>query len=282
MKIKSKDCAHVGGLCVHPIAGLFPLMAPGEFEEFAKDVAANGVLVPVTTWTDPDPNDGRTWLIDGRNRVKAAQKHGLKPPVKAWKGDDPTPWIISQNLHRRHLSESQRAMIGVRLGEHFEREAKARMVAGAERGKVQVGRKPASDSSRASDQTGHRARDDMAAMVNVSPTTIQQAKSVQKCGNRELIGAVDRGDVRVSAASTIAKLPPKDIDDLVAKGPKAIREASKIKADPVAHARAVIKRLVAALSPDDKALVALELIQVGNRLIADQGAAANGRLALVK
>jgi hypothetical protein len=64
-----------------------------------------GLLNPITL-------AGRQ-VLDGRNRLSACRLAGVKPRFEEWSdpGCGPVAWVISQNLHRRHLNESQRAMI---------------------------------------------------------------------------------------------------------------------------------------------------------------------------
>ena len=93
---------------VHPAAQLFPLLEAGELEALAADIAANGLQQPVVLDTD-----GR--VLDGRNRVRACELAGVTPDYSVYDGDDPVGFVVSANIHRRHLSESQRAMIAARL-----------------------------------------------------------------------------------------------------------------------------------------------------------------------
>lgn len=88
---------------VHPIAAMFPMMDDDGLKELAEDISKNGVLHPVVF----DPSGV---LIDGRNRLAACKIAGVVPPVKVFEGGDPVAAIISENINRRHLTKSQRAM----------------------------------------------------------------------------------------------------------------------------------------------------------------------------
>ena len=52
--------------------------------------------------------DGWT-LIDGRNRREACRIAGIEPAYREL-GGDPTAYVISANIHRRHMTKGQRAI----------------------------------------------------------------------------------------------------------------------------------------------------------------------------
>ena len=53
-------------------------------------------------------------ILDGRNRYLACQQLEIEPRFAEWAGEgDPTVWVLSEDLHRRHLTASQRAAIAV-------------------------------------------------------------------------------------------------------------------------------------------------------------------------
>ncbi|MDP2738299.1 MAG: hypothetical protein Q8O82_06220 [Pseudorhodobacter sp.] len=54
-------------------------------------------------------------ILDGRNRYMCAIDLGIECPREEYLGDDPLAFVISHNLHRRHLTESQRASIAARV-----------------------------------------------------------------------------------------------------------------------------------------------------------------------
>ena len=93
---------------VHPAAAVFPIMSGREFDELVADVRANGLREPVVVSGDQ--------LIDGRNRVRACAAAGVVPEVRELeRGTDVASWVMSVNVHRRHLDASQRALLASRL-----------------------------------------------------------------------------------------------------------------------------------------------------------------------
>jgi len=91
----------------HEIADTFPLLEGKEFHSLCRDIASNGLLEPIWTY------QGK--ILDGRNRYRACVAVGVEPQFREYNGDNPLSFVISLNLKRRHLNESQRAVIASKL-----------------------------------------------------------------------------------------------------------------------------------------------------------------------
>ncbi len=93
----------------HPLADLFPLMEGAEFDALVADIKANGLHYPVILY------DGK--ILDGRNRYHACLAAGFEPAVRNgdnWIGD-PASFVISRNIHRRHLTTGQKSDLIAKL-----------------------------------------------------------------------------------------------------------------------------------------------------------------------
>ena len=74
-------------------------------------------------------------------------------------------------------------------------------------------------------------QDTAAEMLNVSRRTVQNAKRVTEDATPELIQAVERGAVSVSAAAEVAALPTPEPIEIVARGePEILHAAKEIRA----------------------------------------------------
>jgi len=104
----------------HPVASLFPLLEGPEFEELKADIAAHGLLEAI--WLHPDGS-----IIDGRNRHRACIETATRPGFRTWdNGGSLVSFVVSMNLHRRHLSIGQRAAIGLDIQEARAKEEQAK------------------------------------------------------------------------------------------------------------------------------------------------------------
>ena len=183
----------------HPLAALFPLLAGPDLEALAADIGANGLAEPIVLL------DGQ--ILDGRNRHAACSLAGVDPSFSEFVGGDPAAWVVSKNLHRRHLSESQRAMVAARL---------ATLPAHRPQGSRPIG--PLKTQPAA------------AELLNVSRRAVQRARAVQTQGVPELVGAVDSGAVAVSTAAEVATLPGAEQVEVVARGDvEILKRAKEIK-----------------------------------------------------
>jgi ParB-like chromosome segregation protein Spo0J len=105
--------AQAGRLAFHPLADIFPLMEGDEFELLVADIKMNGLIEPIIMFDDQ--------ILDGRNRFRACRAAGVVPTYRPFQGDDPSAFVISVNLRRRHLThEQKRAVIAKYLATAFE------------------------------------------------------------------------------------------------------------------------------------------------------------------
>ena len=119
----------------HPAAEIFPMMLGSDLDALVADIRDNGQREPVVL------HEGL--ILDGRNRFAACQLLGIEPATMEWDGNGmPETFVISMNLHRRHLNDGQRAMIAARLATRTRQET---LVPNAfQRGKLEVQKSPSS------------------------------------------------------------------------------------------------------------------------------------------
>ena len=91
----------------HPLANIFPLIEGKEYAELVEDIRQHGLHEPIVLFEDA--------ILDGRNRYRACLDAGETPEFLEYDGDDPIGYVISLNLRRRHLNESQRSMVAAKL-----------------------------------------------------------------------------------------------------------------------------------------------------------------------
>ena len=159
----------------HPLANIFPLMTEAEFKALKEDINKNGLREAITL------HDGQ--ILEGRNRHNACKDIYKKPNFQELpKGVDPLDYVVSANIHRRHLLTSQRAVIG------------ARMV---------------------SLQPGQRANgvapsiEGAAKLLNIGHASIERALKVLASGNADLITKVEQGKMTAAAAVKELEAKPK-------------------------------------------------------------------------
>jgi len=200
----------------HPAAEIFPLLTSIDMANLAKSIREDGQKFPIIV------HEGL--ILDGRNRFRACQISGIDPWTEEWDGEgSPTAFVIAANLHRRHLDESQRGIVAGRATKMFEAEAAERQ---RESWKNRGRDVPANLPERG------EAREKAAALLNVSPRTAENGKRVVDRGVPELVEAVERGEVSVSAAAEVAKLPATKQSAIVKKGAAAIVEVAKEQRRP--------------------------------------------------
>jgi ParB-like chromosome segregation protein Spo0J len=136
----------------HPLSAAFPAMSEDELAALAADIKANGQKEAVIVFGG--------MVLDGWHRYLACARAGIKCVTVKHDGSDPVAFVLSRNLHRRHLTASQRA---------------AAVVAATEwRGPGRLGKgEPGSPLS---------TNAEMAKAAEVDERTIQHAKAAHKAG----------------------------------------------------------------------------------------------------
>jgi N6-adenosine-specific RNA methylase IME4 len=192
----------------HPLADIFPLLEGYELAGLVDDIRAHGLHEPVVLY------QGR--VLDGRNRLRACEAAGVPCRFETYTGDDPISYVVSLNLRRRHLDESQRAMVAAKL---------ATLKHGGDRSKSPIGDLPQAEA---------------AELLNVGKRSVERAAEVRDHGAPELVSAVEHGAVSVSAAAVIAGQSIEEQRQILALvEPRLIlKEAQKINATKAERRRA--------------------------------------------
>lgn len=181
----------------HEYANFFPMLHGEALDALREDIRQHGVREPVVFLGDA--------ILDGRNRYMCARDLGIEYPRVEYDGADPLGFVISHNLHRRHLTESQRASVAakvanMRLGDNQHSGASANLP-------TQVSVSGA------------------AKLLNVSERSVTSARKVRERAP-ELIEAVDDGSLKVSLAAEVAELPSEARERVVEAAPEARREVA--------------------------------------------------------
>ncbi|MGH9932950.1 MAG: ParB N-terminal domain-containing protein, partial [Pyrinomonadaceae bacterium] len=153
----------------HAISGIFPEMAGEDFAALKADIAAHGQQEAIVVF------DGQ--ILDGRNRFRACKELGIEPKRRNWvNGKSPVDFVVSVNLHRRHLTSSQRAMVALEIEKELAKEAKERQRKAGARGS-EGGRGKKKPSVKELNK-GNRAADQAAALTRTNRQYVSDAKKI--------------------------------------------------------------------------------------------------------
>lgn len=133
-------------------------------------------------------NSGKPTPTQKSRLKEVASIEATKSQVEFNNGD-PLGFILDKNLHRRHLDESQRAMVAARI---------AQLPKGGDR---------KSENFKGQICT---SINDAAEKLNISERSVKAGKKVLSKGVESLQAAVEQGEIAVSEAAQIADLPARD------------------------------------------------------------------------
>ena len=184
---------------VHPDAPKFPRMSAESFDSLVMSILIHGLKTPVVVV------DGK--LFDGLNRYLACQmifetkgENHLRI-IEVPSTEEAQELSLANNLSRRHLKSSQRAMIGAVNEEYFFSVAKLRP------------------------RPGEKSSAVLARYVGVGSRLMQYAISVRNRGPASLVEAVIDGRLAVEVADQLSKsYAAEEIDLAIADAVQATKE----------------------------------------------------------
>lgn len=164
---------------LHPLCTLFPRMAGAEFAALCADIKVHGLRTPIVL------HDGM--ILDGGNRYRACVETGARMEFSEFSGSSAVSFVLSANLHRRHMTAGQQAAIV----------ASAQDWATAQ---------PASRPEKAGNVAGLSTVADRAAQSGASDRTQRMADKVAKA-DPGLAMRVAHGEVSLPAAHASVSEP---------------------------------------------------------------------------
>jgi ParB-like chromosome segregation protein Spo0J len=192
----------------HPIAATFPILVDSELHELAEDIRKNGLLNDILIY------QGK--ILDGRNRYRACKIAGVQPTTCQYAGRDPVGHVVSLNLYRRQLRESQRAMVAAKI---------ATLGEGRPSKTVSIDTVP--------------TRGEAAKMLNVGEASVGRAKQIL-IKSPELAERVSAGEITVYAAQQEIK---REAEPITPDGPEQKETSEQIPNEGMAWAKKAIKCL---------------------------------------
>lgn len=174
---------------LHEVCTLFPQFEHDDLVSLSDDIKVHGLRESILTFKGK--------ICDGRNRHEACLMAGVEPKFQEFVGTEQEmrDHVISLNLHRRHLSESQRAVVAAKLQKQ---------------------------SGKPLDAAG----DEAAKKMNVSRRSVYRAAEVVNKAVPEVVNLVEQGKASIADAVKVSRLPKEEQKKAVEKVEKG--ESTKL------------------------------------------------------
>ena len=142
----------------HPLCDSFPDMEDDAFTALCESIETSGLREPIVAIGNQ--------ILDGKHRFKACKALNINPTIRQFDpvkdGASPAQFVFDRNFHRRHLTASQKSVIGVQLMEE-----------------IKADRERQREANESKAEPG-RSREIAAKTVGVSTTTIGKAAKLKK------------------------------------------------------------------------------------------------------
>jgi len=194
-------------------------LTPDEEEALERSLLTEGCRDALVLWGEV--------LVDGHNRYRLCQKHGLPfntvQNLRFRSLEDVHLWMIDQHLGRRSVSDFQRGVLALRKKE----------IIAARRAALLSGDAPEPAVSEPVAEpvmpppAPLNTREAIAKAARLSSAQVLQIEKIQKQAAPELVDAVKTGQISLAAAAVVASLPAEEQQAAVAGGKDELKRAAK-------------------------------------------------------
>ena len=212
-------------------------LTPDEFDALERSILAEGCRDALVLWGNV--------LVDGHNRYRICQQHGVPFQTvhnTAFQSlEDVQLWMIDQHLGRRSISDFQRGVLALRKREII---TQRRAAAAAAVQAAQTHRSPEDSTAPWEGETDPAVaqtlaqlpkvpdlaldtREALARAARLSPSQVKQIETIQQQAAPEVVSAVKTGELSLSAAATLARLPLPEQQAAAEQGAQGLKEAVK-------------------------------------------------------
>ena len=212
-------------------------LTPDEYEALERSILAEGCRDALVLWGNV--------LVDGHNRYRICQQHGVPFQTvhnTAFQSlEDGQLWMIDQHLGRRSISDFQRGVLALRKREIITQRRAAAAAA------VQAAQTQSSPEDSTAPWEGETdpavaqtlaqlpkvpdqaldTREALARAARLSPSQVKQIETIQQQAAPEVVSAVKTGELSLSAAATLARLPLPEQQAAAEQGAQGLKEAVK-------------------------------------------------------
>lgn len=212
-------------------------LTPDEYEALERSILAEGCRDALVLWGNV--------LVDGHNRYRICQQHGVPFQTvhnTAFQSlEDVQLWMIDQHLGRRSISDFQRGVLALRKREIIT-QRRAAAAAAVQAAQTQSSPEDSTvpwegETDPAVAQTLAQlpkvpdqaldTREALARAARLSPSQVKQIETIQQQAAPEVVSAVKTGELSLSAAATLARLPLPEQQAAAEQGAQGLKEAVK-------------------------------------------------------
>lgn len=212
-------------------------LTPDEYEALERSILAEGCRDALVLWGNV--------LVDGHNRYRICQQHGVPFQTvhnTAFQSlEDVQLWMIDQHLGRRSISDFQRGVLALRKREIIT-QRRAAAAAAVQAAQTQSSPEDSTvpwegETDPAVAQTLTQlpkvpdqaldTREALARAARLSPSQVKQIETIQQQAAPEVVSAVKTGELSLSAAATLARLPLPEQQAAAEQGAQGLKEAVK-------------------------------------------------------